>query len=174
MRKIILCVCAVFLAGAALNAADSGYLKGKILKIESDESIAERGGRSLQISLSGVSTGSSISVLSVERALQKAAKDKKIAMVYINTDHFSAGLSSCEEIRKYIIEQLERGCSLYEVTGGYNGNKNVEIQALLTQDEFANLMDFMKVNDYHGFITAGNVSEIYGDWNQKKRKKKKV
>lgn len=96
-------------------------------------------------------------------------------------DYFTAGInrrkrvciisSHHEEIRKYIIEELERGCSLYDVTGGYNGKKNVEIQALLTQDEFANLMDFMKVNDYHGFITAGNVSEIYGDWNQKKRKK---
>ena len=102
MRRLILCLCAAALACAALNAADSGYLKGKILKIESDESVAERGGRSLQISLSGVSTGSYMSVLSVERALQKAAEDKKIAMVYINTDHFSAGLSSCEEIRKYI------------------------------------------------------------------------
>ncbi|MBP3202655.1 MAG: YitT family protein [Bacteroidales bacterium] len=99
-------------------------------------------------------------------------------------DYFTAGLnrrkrvciisSQHERIRKYIIEELERGCSLYEVTGGYNGNKNVEIQTLLTQDEFANLMDFLKVNDIHGFITAGNVSEIYGDWNQKKRRKKKI
>ena len=97
-------------------------------------------------------------------------------------DYFTAGInrrkrvciisSHHEEIRKYIIEELERGCSLYDVTGGYNGKKNVEIQALLTQDEFAGLMNFMKVNDYHGFITAGNVSEIYGDWHKKKRKKK--
>ncbi|MBP3257035.1 MAG: YitT family protein [Bacteroidales bacterium] len=97
-------------------------------------------------------------------------------------DYFTAGLnrrkrvciisSRYEEIRKYIIEDLQRGCSLYNVTGGYNGHQNVEIQALLTQDEFANLMDYLKQNDIHGFITAGNVSEIYGDWNQKKRKKK--
>jgi hypothetical protein len=32
-------------------------------------------------------------------------------------------------------------------------------------------MNYLKVNDIHGFITAGNVSEIYGDWNQKKKKK---
>ena len=99
-------------------------------------------------------------------------------------DYFTAGLnrrkrvciisSRYEEIRKYIIEELQRGCSLYDVTGGYNGHKNVEIQALLTQDEFASLMNYLKANDIHGFITAGNVSEIYGDWNQKKRKKKKI
>lgn len=97
-------------------------------------------------------------------------------------DYFTAGLnrrkrvciisSQHERIRKYIIEELQRGCSLYNVTGGYNGKQNVEIQALLTQSEFASLMNYLKVNDIHGFITAGNVSEIYGDWNQKKKKKK--
>ena len=99
-------------------------------------------------------------------------------------DYFTASLnrrkrvciisSRYEELRKYIIEELQRGCSLYNVTGGYNGHQNIEIQALLTQDEFASLMNFMKKNDIHGFITAGNVSEIYGDWNQKKKKKKKA
>ena len=98
----------------------------------------------------------------------------------IALDYFTASLnrrkrvciisSQYERIRKYIIEDLQRGCSLYNVTGGYNGHQNIEIQALLTQDEFANLMDFIKTNDIHGFITAGNVSEIYGDWNQKKKK----
>ncbi|MBQ7709378.1 MAG: YitT family protein [Bacteroidales bacterium] len=97
-------------------------------------------------------------------------------------DYFTASLnrrkrvciisSRYEEIRKYIIEDLQRGCSLYSVTGGYNGHQNIEIQALLTQDEFANLMNYIKENDIHGFITAGNVSEIYGDWNKKKRRKK--
>ena len=99
-------------------------------------------------------------------------------------DYFTAGLnrrkrvciisSQYERLRKYILEDLERGCSLYNVTGGYNGHQNVEIQALLTQDEFAHLMDYMKSNDIHGFITAGNVSEIYGDWNKKKHKKKSL
>lgn len=102
----------------------------------------------------------------------------------IALDYFTAGMnrrkrvciisSQYERLRKYIIEDLERGCSLYNVTGGYNGHQNVEIQALLTQNEFANLMEYMKVNDIHGFITAGNVSEIYGDWNKKKHKKKSL
>ena len=100
----------------------------------------------------------------------------------IALDYFTASInrrkrvciisSQYERRRKYIIEDLQRGCSLYQVTGGYNGHQNVEIQALLTQQEFASLMDFMKANDIHGFITAGNVSEIYGDWNHKKRKKR--
>ena len=76
-----------------------------------------------------------------------------------------------EEIRAYIISTLERGCTLYDVRGGHSGDPHVEIQALLTQDEFANVMNFVKKNDIHAFITAGNVSEVYGMWNRAKHKK---
>ena len=76
-----------------------------------------------------------------------------------------------EEIRQFITDKLERGCSLYDVTGGYSGEKGQEIQALLTKDEFANLMEFIKKQDINAFITAGNVSEIYGRWNRAHHKK---
>ena len=76
-----------------------------------------------------------------------------------------------EEIRAYIIDTLVRGCTLYDVRGGYTGAPHTEIQALLTQDEFARVMNFVKKNDIQAFITAGNVSEIYGMWNKAKHKK---
>ena len=76
-----------------------------------------------------------------------------------------------EEIRSYIVETLERGCTLYDVRGGHSGDPHVEIQSLLTQDEFASVMNYIKKNDIHAFITAGNVSEIYGMWNKSKHKK---
>ncbi len=79
--------------------AGDGFLKGKILKIDTRDAIAERGGSSMSLSLSGVSSSSSLSLLSVERALEKAVDDDHIAMVYINFDHFSAGASAMEEIR---------------------------------------------------------------------------
>lgn len=95
-------------------------------------------------------------------------------------DYFTAGLNKRKrvciisehhaEIQRYIIDKLYRGCSLYEVTGGYSGEKSVEIQTLLTQNEFAELMSFMRENDFHAFITAGNVSEVYGLWRSSKRK----
>lgn len=100
-------------------------------------------------------------------------------------DYFTASLNKrkrvCiisednERIRKFIVEDLVRGCSLYELTGGYSGEKKTEIQVLLTQDEFSNLMAFVKENKIPAFITAGNVSEVYGLWfahsNQKDIKK---
>ena len=79
--------------------------------------------------------------------------------------------SDSEIIRKYIVDDLVRGCSLYEVTGGYSGEKQTEIQALLTNDEFTALMKFIKTSGIKAFITAGNVSEVYGLWMHKEEQK---
>ena len=70
-----------------------------------------------------------------------------------------------EKIREYIVGTLHRGCSLYPVKGGYTLKEQTEIEVLLTKDEFAALMEFVKENATQAFITAGNVSEVYGKWN---------
>jgi len=95
-------------------------------------------------------------------------------------DHFTASLNKrkrvCiiakdhELIREFIIDKLHRGCSMYEVKGGFSGEVNIEVQALLTQDEFAKVMNFIRTRNIQAFITAGNVSEIYGLWNKEHRK----
>lgn len=74
--------------------------------------------------------------------------------------------SESERIRDFIINRIQRGCSLYEVTGGYSGEKNVEIQSLLTKDEFADLMKWLRENNINAFITAGYVGEVYGLWSK--------
>ena len=92
-----------------------------------------------------------------------ASLNKRKRVCIISSEH--------ERIRDFIINKLQRGCSLYEVTGGYSGQKNMEIQSLLTQEEFANLMGFMKDNEIKAFTTAGNVSEVYGLWHQHTRRR---
>lgn len=77
-----------------------------------------------------------------------------------------------EEIREFIINKLYRGCSLYEVKGGYTGEVSIEIQALLTQSEFAALMEYIRKNNFNAFTTAGNCSEVYGQWRPQKSLKK--
>ena len=92
-----------------------------------------------------------------------ASLNKRKRVCIISSEH--------EKIRDFIISKLQRGCSLYEVTGGFSGEKNMEIQVLLTQNEFAGLMEFMKDNGIKAFTTAGNVSEVYGLWHQHSRKR---
>lgn len=99
-------------------------------------------------------------------------------------DYFTASLNKrkrvCvvsaepERIRQFIVENLVRGCSLYKIQGGFSGEEHVEIQALLTQDEFSSLMAFIRNNNIKAFITAGNCSEVYGLWLRHKKVNGKV
>ena len=76
-----------------------------------------------------------------------------------------------ERIRQYIINELHRGCTLYEVTGGYSGEKSIELEVLLSKDEFSKILAWMKDEKIEAFSTAGNVSEVYGYWSSGKKRK---
>ena len=92
----------------------------------------------------------------------------------IVVDHFTAGLNAkkrvCiitpeyERLRDYIVNTLTRGCTLYKVKGGYSNEDKFELQTILTNEEFAKLMEKIKDENIHAFITAGRVSEVYGLW----------
>lgn len=73
-----------------------------------------------------------------------------------------------EQIRKFIVEKLVRSCSLFPLKGGYSLEDQIEIQVLLTKSEFSDLMKFISNNHIKAFITASNVSEVYGLWRTKK------
>ncbi len=98
-------------------------------------------------------------------------------------DYFTAGLNmrkrvcivskDYELIRQYVINDLMRGCTLYEVIGGYSNERSIELEILLTKDEFSNLMTYINKNNINAFITAGNVSEVYGLWMKDKKKLRK-
>lgn len=85
-----------------------------------------------------------------------ASLDRRKRVCIISREH--------ARIRKYIVDDLVRGCSLYKVEGGYTGEESKEIQSLLTQEEFAAVMAFIRENNIKAFITASNCSEIYGLW----------
>ena len=106
--------------------------------------------------------GTWINGLIVDYFMASLSRRKRVCI--ISDDH--------EAIRDYIVNKIVRGCSLYEVTGGYKGDKRVEVQALLTKDEFADLMNFIREKNIQAFITAGNVSEVYGLWSEHKRHRK--
>ena len=101
----------------------------------------------------------------------------------IIVDYFTASLNNrkrvCivskdyDRIRRYIIDDLDRGCTLYEVIGGYTNEKSIELEALLTKDEFSSLMAFLNKNEIQAFTTAGNVSEVYGLWAKDRKRTKR-
>ena len=91
------------------------------------------------------------------------ALNRKKKVCIISKDH--------EAIREFITHELQRGCSLYHLEGGFTGDERIEVVALLTKHEYSDLFTFMKEHKYEGFVTASNVSEVYGRWNLHKTKK---
>jgi len=92
---ILTCLC-MLPAGGAYGA---DYLKGKVLRMDLKSAVAETADNGLSLSLSGISLKSSTSLLELERAIKKASEDDKIAMIFLNLDHFSAGMAALEEVR---------------------------------------------------------------------------
>lgn len=69
-----------------------------------------------------------------------------------------------DRIREFIVRTIGRSCTLYRVVGGYSQDEKVELQCLITQQEFAELRKWLDANRIRAFMTAGNVSEVYGSW----------
>lgn len=80
--------------------------------------------------------------------------------VYIISDEY-------DKIKDFILHQLYRGCTLHEIVGGYSGEKRIQLEVVVDQDEFATIIDFMHHEKIESFITSDVVSEVYGLWNKR-------
>ena len=108
MKRFCACLLLALLLGAPLGA--QGFLKGKILYFDAGDNLSERSGSSFKFSLlGGLSVSSSLSLFSVERALEKAADDNDIAMVFFRPDMVSAGMAAREELRQSLARFAAKG-----------------------------------------------------------------
>ena len=95
-------------------------------------------------------------------------------------DNFMVGFSSrkkvniitqdYEKIRSFIVNDMQRGATIYPIKGGYKEQETFEIESLMTKAEFSYLLEYIKVENVNAFITASTVSEIYGNLGNKKLK----
>lgn len=63
-----------------------------------------------------------------------------------------------EELRKFIINDLHSGATIYEAIGAYNFEKHNEIITIVDKSEYQKLMSFINREDPKAFITVYNVS----------------
>ena len=66
-----------------------------------------------------------------------------------------------EELRRFIIEGLHSGATIYEATGAYNFEKHNEIITIVDKSEYQKLMKFINELDPKAFITVYNVSSMH-------------
>ena len=65
-----------------------------------------------------------------------------------------------EELRRFIIEELHSGATIYESIGAYNMQKRNEIITIVDKSEYQKLMNFINNQDPKAFVTVYNVSDM--------------
>ena len=75
-----------------------------------------------------------------------------------------------DEIKRYVIEELQRGITVYTAVGGYSGEPRNELCAVLTKKEYGQLMDYVEGVDPNPFVTISNIKRVVGSWNTLKRR----
>lgn len=63
-------------------------------------------------------------------------------------------------LRRFIIDELHSGATIYEAIGAYNFEKHNEIITIVDKSEYQKLMNFINCEDPNAFITIYNVSSV--------------
>ena len=66
-----------------------------------------------------------------------------------------------ENIRRFILEELHSGATVYEAFGAYHMDKHREIITIVDKQEFQKLMDFLQREDPQAFVTVYKVSDLH-------------
>lgn len=99
-----------------------------------------------------------------------------ILAVIINgmmVDNVIEGLNKCKSIFvicskqdlviKYIIEELDRGCTIFEGKGGYSGNRSDILYTVLGRKEFIRLRNYIRTVDKNAFVIVSEAHEVLGE-----------
>ncbi|GFZ29717.1 hypothetical protein CSC2_02430 [Clostridium zeae] len=71
--------------------------------------------------------------------------------------------SQGEEIKRYIMDILERSATIYYAKGAYNNNESEVITTILSRKQFIQLKEYIGSIDDRAFITINEVNEVVGE-----------
>lgn len=71
--------------------------------------------------------------------------------------------SKTNEISKFIMEEIQRGCTILEGKGAFSGNSTHILYAVLGRKEFIKLKNYIKEVDKNAFITVSDAHEVLGN-----------
>lgn len=69
---------------------------------------------------------------------------------------------SSEEIKKYIIHEIDRGCTVFEGQGGFTGKKNNVIYSVMDRTQLIKLRTYIKRHHPDSFIIVSEAHEVLG------------
>ena len=67
-----------------------------------------------------------------------------------------------KQIQKYIINEIDRGCTAFEGQGGFSGDKNSVIYSVMDRTQLIKLRTYIKKNYPDSFIIVSEAHEVLG------------
>jgi uncharacterized membrane-anchored protein YitT (DUF2179 family) len=67
------------------------------------------------------------------------------------------------EICKFIIDELDRSCTLFQGKGGFSKKDTTILYTVLSRREFIKLRNYIKIVDRRAFITVNDAHEVLGE-----------
>ncbi|MDD6794109.1 MAG: YitT family protein [Clostridiaceae bacterium] len=96
-----------------------------------------------------------------------------VILLGITVDRFINGFNSskeviimsekCDEIGRYILDEIGRGCTYLHGEGAYSGKRKKVIYTILSRNEFIKLKSFIKQVDKRAFISVRESYEVLGE-----------
>jgi uncharacterized membrane-anchored protein YitT (DUF2179 family) len=68
-----------------------------------------------------------------------------------------------DTINAYILNDLERGTTIYHATGGYSNEDKKVINTIVSRREYIKVRDFVKKIDEKAFVSISYVTEVEGE-----------
>lgn len=65
-----------------------------------------------------------------------------------------------DEIKKFILENMHSGATLYKVIGAYNNKELEEVVAIVNKREYGLLMQYIRQLDPDAFVTVSTINEV--------------
>lgn len=87
----------------------------------------------------------------------------KVIEGFTNYKQVTVVSSKCEEIRRFIVENLGRSATIYSAKGAYKSEPREVITTVLDIKGFLQLKEFIKNVDKRAFVTVSEVHEVLGE-----------
>jgi uncharacterized membrane-anchored protein YitT (DUF2179 family) len=68
-----------------------------------------------------------------------------------------------DRINKFIIDDIERGTTIYHATGGYSNEDKKIINTIVSRREYIKIRDFIRAVDNRAFVSISYITEVEGE-----------
>ena len=68
-----------------------------------------------------------------------------------------------DSINKYILEEIVRGTTIYQATGGYSNEEKKIINTIVSRREYIKIRNFVRLADTKAFVSISYITEVEGE-----------